>query len=47
MEEDSINSQKDLFGNNLEALPKNPEEPVAELSISASEWPSLPASQMN
>ena len=44
MEEDTITIQKDLFYNDLEALPKKPEEPVAKPSTS-SEWPLLLASQ--
>ena len=47
MEENTINSPKDLFGNDLEALPKKPEEPVTRPSTSTSEWPSLLASQVN
>ena len=37
----------DLFKNNLEALPKKPEELVAGPSPSTSEWPSLRASQVS
>ena len=47
MEEDAINNPKDLFGNFLEALLKQPEEPVARPFTSSSEWTSLPDSQVN
>ena len=46
MEENTITSQKDLFGNDLKVLPKKPEGPVAGPSTSSSEWPSLQASQV-
>ena len=46
MEGNTIISQKDLFGNDMKALPKKLEETVAGLPTSSSEWPSLPGSQV-
>ena len=40
--EENINAQSDFFDNNLEALPKKPEKPVAQ----ATKKPSLPASSI-
>ena len=47
MEEDTIDNLNNLFGYDLEAFSKKPEEPVAGLFPSTSECSSLPASQMN
>ena len=47
MEEVTINSLKDLFGNDLEAFCKKLEELVARPSTSTSEWPLLLTFQVN
>ena len=44
MEKDTINSQKDLFGNDQETLSREPEKLIAG-PLTSSEWPTLLATQ--